>query len=183
VFLSSLCSVHVVNAFVSSAAKKITLHAAVRRSNWSMSSFLDYNFTFFYSLFLFLSMQQFDQEGLNDSLMNAKWIVVNTKSCPNCQNHIEKNDGCNHMTCRTCRHEFCWICMVNWKGHSCPSNTFNNPDRQNLKVNIEFSESEMAMATLDLKRYVHYFERYNAHKKSIKFAEEQKRKLKSTICI
>lgn len=32
------------------------------------------------------------------------------KKCPNCRHLIEKNGGCNHMTCSLCRHEFCWRC-------------------------------------------------------------------------
>ncbi|GME94303.1 unnamed protein product [Ambrosiozyma monospora] len=38
----------------------------------------------------------------------AKWITVNTKVCPKCESSIEKNGGCNHMTCGSCRYEFCW---------------------------------------------------------------------------
>ncbi len=41
----------------------------------------------------------------------ANWILANTRKCPNCQTRIEKNQGCNHMTCKVCKHEFCWICM------------------------------------------------------------------------
>jgi len=35
------------------------------------------------------------------------------KQCPGlrCQEVIEKNEGCNHMTCATCNHEFCWTCL------------------------------------------------------------------------
>ncbi|KAF8441824.1 hypothetical protein BGX38DRAFT_1082853, partial [Terfezia claveryi] len=32
------------------------------------------------------------------------------KSCPNCNADIEKNDGCNHMTCK-CGAHLCWHCM------------------------------------------------------------------------
>merc|ERR1712154_518295 len=35
--------------------------------------------------------------------------------------HIEKNQGCNHMTCRKhaggCGHEFCWLCKGDWSKH------------------------------------------------------------------
>ena len=40
-----------------------------------------------------------------------KWISENTKKCPNCLVLIEKNKGCNHMTCKRCLYEFCWYCL------------------------------------------------------------------------
>jgi ariadne-1 len=33
-----------------------------------------------------------------------------TKSCPECKQAIEKNGGCDHMTCR-CGHEFWWTSL------------------------------------------------------------------------
>ncbi|KAH8099503.1 hypothetical protein BXZ70DRAFT_229611 [Cristinia sonorae] len=33
------------------------------------------------------------------------------KRCPSCRAWIQKNDGCNHMTCRSCQTHFCWICL------------------------------------------------------------------------
>jgi hypothetical protein len=32
------------------------------------------------------------------------------KQCPNCKFWTEKNEGCNHMTCRGCNYEWCWFC-------------------------------------------------------------------------
>ncbi len=49
---------------------------------------------------------------------NLLYIRANTRMCPKCRSSIEKNGGCMHMTCRKCRHEFCWICFADWKGHS-----------------------------------------------------------------
>ena len=44
---------------------------------------------------------------------SAQLISQTTKVCPGCTNPIEKNEGCNHITCH-CRVEFCWICMCEY---------------------------------------------------------------------
>ncbi|RHN61579.1 putative aminoacyltransferase, E1 ubiquitin-activating enzyme [Medicago truncatula] len=38
------------------------------------------------------------------------WIIANTKRCPKCKTPIEKNNGCNHMSCK-CGIQFCWLCL------------------------------------------------------------------------
>lgn len=57
-------------------------------------------------------------EKSKDESETLKWIQVNTKDCPKCNTFIEKNGGCNHMTCRKCGFEFCWICLGDWTRHS-----------------------------------------------------------------
>lgn len=48
---------------------------------------------------------------------NAHYYQANTKPCPECSQPIQKNDGCDHMTCRKplgCGHEFCWRCLADY---------------------------------------------------------------------
>lgn len=61
-----------------------------------------------------------------DDLAQRLWMKANTRPCPKCKCPIEKNDGCNHMTCsnRLCRHEFCWICREDWKLHNTDTGGF-----------------------------------------------------------
>ena len=43
------------------------------------------------------------------------------KKCPNCGIIIEKNNGCNHITCVKCGHQWCWLCNEKYD-----SNHFQN---------------------------------------------------------
>lgn len=97
----------------------------------------------------------------NSESENISWIKINTKKCPSCNVSIEKNDGCNHMTCKSCKHEFCWLCFKNWKNHmSCTK--FENNDVDYLTAKYE------------LEKYTHYFNLFINHNRSIKIAEKQK---------
>ncbi|CAJ1413043.1 unnamed protein product [Effrenium voratum] len=39
---------------------------------------------------------------------------LTVRRCPQCQEYIEKNGGCDHMTCR-CRHQFSWTTLKPWR--------------------------------------------------------------------
>jgi ariadne-1 len=39
---------------------------------------------------------------------------VKVKKCPKCTEYIEKNGGCDHMTCR-CGHEFWWSSLTPYR--------------------------------------------------------------------
>lgn len=52
-----------------------------------------------------------------DDSETANYISANTKDCPKCNICIEKNGGCNHMQCFSCKFDFCWMCLGDWKSH------------------------------------------------------------------
>jgi ariadne-1 len=94
-----------------------------------------------------------------DDSETCNWLSVNTKDCPQCHSAIEKNGGCNHMTCRKCHNEFCWICGGKWAGHSaCNKYVEGDVDKK--------SQDRSA-----LERYLHYFHRYDVHEQSRKFEQ------------
>jgi len=61
------------------------------------------------------SCKQAEEAGL------ISWTVGrDVGRCPRCRSMIEKNAGCNHMTCSICRFQFCWICTRKWSyNHLC----------------------------------------------------------------
>ena len=50
----------------------------------------------------------------NPDLADEHYLLKNTKNCPGCGVNIEKNEGCDHMTCKKCQFEFCWLCLANY---------------------------------------------------------------------
>ncbi|KAK3385381.1 hypothetical protein B0H63DRAFT_182036 [Podospora didyma] len=65
-----------------------------------------------------LSCEEYDnQKEYGDPAYNEtqEWVKQNSKACPNCRYDIVKGEGCFHMTCAKCDHEFCWECLVGWR--------------------------------------------------------------------
>ena len=52
-----------------------------------------------------------DQDAQERLLENWAGDNRNVKKCPKCKIMIEKNGGCNHMTCPKCEAHICWRCM------------------------------------------------------------------------
>ncbi|CEP13362.1 hypothetical protein [Parasitella parasitica] len=99
-----------------------------------------------------------------DDSETANWISVHTKECPKCRSTIEKNGGCNHMTCRKCIYEFCWVCMGPWSEHGTSWYTCNRYDEKSS----EEARDNQTQSRASLERYLHYYNRYANHEQSAK---------------
>ena len=93
-----------------------------------------------------------------DDSETRNYLLVHTQDCPKCKVCIEKSGGCSHMTCNRCKHEFCWVCLNDWKTHGA---TY---DCNRYKGNPEQDNAREA-----LNRYTHYYHRWVNHANSLKF--------------
>jgi len=68
----------------------------------------------------------------NVDLGYSRWAInKSVQKCPKCRIAIEKDEGCNHMTCQYCKHQFCWICRGTYSyGHYSTFNIFGCPGAQ-----------------------------------------------------
>lgn len=117
------------------------------------------------------ALESWKEKCKNES-ETANWILANTKACPKCRTRIEKNQGCNHMTCQNCKYEFCWICSGDWKLHGANTGGYYNCNKFNEEKETD-DQSDAAKAKRELDRYLHYYSRYHAHAEAQKFAKRQ----------
>ena len=65
--------------------------------------------------------QSFDSRGEEAVLQLSR--EQGWKQCPGCSTIIELRSGCNHMTCSSCRHEFCYNCLQPWSSRNAQCST------------------------------------------------------------
>ena len=66
------------------------------------------------------------------------------KRCPRCHIYTEKNEGCNHMTCISCKYQWCWLCegeykYQHYKSGKCKGHQFTRAD--NLEEALKYSNA------------------------------------------
>jgi ariadne-1 len=104
-----------------------------------------------------------------DEALNQKAIASFARPCPRCKIAIEKNGGCNHMTCHKCHFHFCWQCMQKfgsgedggtdgYRTHKC-----NGYYQEDKKIKEDHGDWE---------RFRWYSERYNNHARSFNFEKK-----------
>ena len=65
------------------------------------------------------------------------YIKLNTKPCFHCSVPTFKYDGCLHMTCTSCKGEWCFICGDNWDGydkHRCKQEQLDRIETNQVKL-------------------------------------------------
>jgi len=106
-----------------------------------------------------------------DKSADDAWLSMHTKPCPKCRRPIEKNGGCMHMTCSRqngCGHEFCWICLADWKVHSEATGGFYACNRYKPK-------DEGDEARERAQRFLHFSSRFAEHERAQHFASTDQR--------
>ncbi|ESO82483.1 hypothetical protein LOTGIDRAFT_134513 [Lottia gigantea] len=113
-----------------------------------------------------------------ESAANCLWLVTNSKPCPNCKSPIQKNEGCNHMKCSKCKHDFCWVCLEQWKRHNSSTGGYFKCNRYEVVKKVEEKTSQVLTEAeeknqrmQELNRFVHYYTRFKNHENSFTFEE------------
>eukprot|EP00040_Diaphanoeca_grandis_P013319 m.67350 g.67350 ORF g.67350 m.67350 type:complete len:521 (+) comp23799_c0_seq2:145-1707(+) len=117
-------------------------------------------------------MLHFWLKKCEDDSETSNWIAANTKECPKCRATIEKNGGCNHMTCNnsSCKYDFCWFCLGPWEPHG---SSWYNCNKFDDKDSVAARDAE-SQSRATLERYLFYFNRYANHMNSIKLEAKLK---------
>jgi ariadne-1 len=113
----------------------------------------------------------------DDDSETMNWLHTHTQDCPQCKSTIEKNGGCNHMTCRSCQHQFCWVCAGPWAAHG---DSYYSCSKYDAGAKAS-KESNVASSRVALERYLHHFHRFMNHDASRKLEASTRARAEATI--
>uniref|UniRef100_A0A1I8HLI3 RBR-type E3 ubiquitin transferase n=2 Tax=Macrostomum lignano TaxID=282301 RepID=A0A1I8HLI3_9PLAT len=113
-----------------------------------------------------------------DDSETANYISAHTKDCPKCGVCIEKNGGCNHMQCFKCRFDFCWVCLGDWRQHG---KDFYECSKYKENPSMLSEAAAGAQAREALRKYLHYFTRWDNHGKSLRLEADALKKIRDRI--
>ncbi|XP_052197020.1 probable E3 ubiquitin-protein ligase ARI2 isoform X2 [Diospyros lotus] len=122
------------------------------------------------------SMWELWTKKCRDESETVNWITVHTKPCPKCHKPVEKNGGCNLVSC-ICGQAFCWLCG----GATGRDHTWSQISGHSCGRYKEDGEKKAERAKRDLYRYMHYHNRYKAHTDSFKLESNLKETIKEKV--
>src|SRR5688572_17755528 len=95
------------------------------------------------------------------------------------------------MTCRQCKHEWCWVCIRPWKGHNdyYNCNKFLTPEKKKSPLFIfnkkkdkqREREIEREKNRLALERYLHFLQRFANHSHSSELEKQIRTKATTKV--
>eukprot|EP00457_Paulinella_chromatophora_P003000 gb/GEZN01003005.1/.p1 GENE.gb/GEZN01003005.1/~~gb/GEZN01003005.1/.p1 ORF type:complete len:676 (+),score=107.22 gb/GEZN01003005.1/:183-2030(+) len=101
--------------------------------------------------------------------LDAKFLLEQTKACPQCGVRTKKEGGCMYIVCTSCKKPWCWQCGKSdhhvWE---CTRPVYGG-------ANSGKADKD------DMERYLFYYERYFNHQQSIKFSMDQRVKVQEKI--
>jgi len=129
-----------------------------------------------------ITCKQFEKWNakLMDEGASLKLLHTIAKCCFHCGMPTERNQGCNHMTCRReaggCGGEWCYVCCGDWKTHgsntggyfSCNVYKGSTGEKNDLKAQ-DFKN--------ELQKFQHFSDRYDGHEQLKKDAIKRKEKI------
>ncbi|KAA1108533.1 E3 ubiquitin-protein ligase dbl4 [Puccinia graminis f. sp. tritici] len=71
------------------------------------------------------------------------------------------------MTCKKCKHEFCWVCTGVWADHGTAWYSCNRYEERD-----EVGKDQQSKSRASLERYLHYYNRFANHEQSLRLDKE-----------
>jgi hypothetical protein len=62
-----------------------------------------------------MTCDEYDRSNLTDDNRTKQWLKKYSKQCPQCKSSIQKIGGCDHMSCKKCKYQFCWECLADYR--------------------------------------------------------------------